>query len=70
MASSIPWRRADQRRCCVSDADIAANNLVLWGDPQSNAILAKIADKLPIQWSKDKLVANGKTYDATTTRPC
>ncbi|HRH98194.1 MAG TPA: prolyl oligopeptidase family serine peptidase [Prosthecobacter sp.] len=53
----------------ISDADIAANNLVLWGDPQSNAILAKIADKLPIQWSKDKLVANGKTYDATTHAP-
>jgi hypothetical protein len=53
----------------VSDADIAANNLVLWGDPQSNAVLAKIADKLPIQWSKDKLVANGKTYDAATNAP-
>lgn len=53
----------------VSDADIATNNLVLWGDPQSNAVLAKIADKLPIQWSKDKLVANGKTYDAATNAP-
>lgn len=53
----------------ISDADIAANNLVLWGDPQSNAILAKIADKLPIQWSKDKLIANGKTHDATTHAP-
>lgn len=53
----------------ISDADIAANNLVLWGDPQSNAVLAKIADKLPIQWSKDKLIANGKTYDATTHAP-
>ncbi len=53
----------------VSDADIAANNLVLWGDPQSNAVLAKIVDKLPIQWSKDKLVANGKTYDAATSAP-
>ena len=53
----------------VSDADIASNNLILWGDPQSNAILAKIADKLPIQWSKDKLVANGKTYDAATNAP-
>ncbi len=53
----------------VSDADIAANNLVLWGDPQSNAILAKIVNKLPIQWSKDKLIANGKTYDAATNAP-
>lgn len=53
----------------VSDADIAGNNLILWGDPQSNAILARIADKLPVQWSKDKLVANGKTYDAATNAP-
>lgn len=53
----------------ISDADIAANNLVLWGDPQSNAVLAKLADKLPIQWAKDKLVANGKTYDAATSAP-
>jgi hypothetical protein len=34
----------------VSDADIASSNLVLWGDPSSNRILAKIADKLPISW--------------------
>ncbi len=53
----------------VSDADIAANNLILWGDPQSNAILARIADKLPIQWSKDKLIANGQTYDSATNAP-
>lgn len=53
----------------INEADIAANNLVLWGDPQSNAVLAKIAGKLPVQWSKDKLVANGKTYDAATHAP-
>ena len=35
----------------VTDADIASSNLVLWGDPQSNRILAKIADKLPMKWS-------------------
>lgn len=53
----------------ISDADIASSNLILWGDPQSNAVLAKIAEKLPVQWAKDKLVVNGKTYDATTTAP-
>ena len=31
----------------ITDADIAANNLILWGDPQSNKVLARIADKLP-----------------------
>jgi hypothetical protein len=34
----------------VDDKLIANMNLVLWGDPQSNKVLAKIADKLPIRW--------------------
>jgi hypothetical protein len=34
----------------ITDADIAGNNLVLWGDPGSNKILARIADKLPKRW--------------------
>jgi hypothetical protein len=50
----------------VTDADIAASNLVLWGDPGSNAILAKIADKLPIKWSASGIVANGHTYPANS----
>jgi dienelactone hydrolase len=37
----------------VTDADIAAHNLVLWGDPSSNRILARIADKLPIRWGAE-----------------
>ena len=37
----------------VTDDDIAANNLILWGDPKSNAVLAKIADRLPIQGFTD-----------------
>ena len=40
----------------VTDADIAANNLVLWGDPKSNAVLAKIVDKLPLRDFSDKEV--------------
>jgi Prolyl oligopeptidase family len=34
----------------VTDADIAANNLILWGDPSSNRILARIVDRLPMKW--------------------
>ena len=37
----------------VTDEDIANNNLILWGDPKSNAVLAKIADRLPIQGFTD-----------------
>ena len=34
----------------VTDEDIASSNLVLWGDPGSNKVLARIADKLPVKW--------------------
>ncbi len=39
----------------VDDKWIASSNLILWGDPQSNKVLAKIADKLPIKWDDSKM---------------
>jgi hypothetical protein len=48
----------------VTDADIAAHNLVLWGDPSSNALLSKVAGKLPIRWDKDGVRLGDKSYDA------
>ncbi len=38
----------------ITDADIAGANLVLWGDPASNAILKRIEAKLPIRWPGDE----------------
>jgi len=40
----------------ISELDIKNNNLILWGDPKSNAILAKIADKLPLAEFTDNTV--------------
>jgi hypothetical protein len=48
----------------VTDDDIASSNLILWGDPRSNSILAKIADKLPIKWDEKSVTVGDKTYDA------
>jgi pimeloyl-ACP methyl ester carboxylesterase len=48
----------------ITDADIAGSNLVLWGDPSSNKILARIADKLPIRWDNKEVVAGEKHFDA------
>ena len=45
----------------MTDADIAASNLVLWGDPGSNRVLARIADQLPVQWTAAGMVVGGKT---------
>ena len=39
-------------------------NLVLWGDPSSNAVLARIADKLPVKWEKDGVRLGRDVYDA------
>ncbi len=67
----------------LTDAQIKDSNLILWGDPSSNAVLKKIADKLPVKWTKDGLELpltsknevsgilrfGGKKYDAATHVP-
>jgi poly(3-hydroxybutyrate) depolymerase len=53
----------------ITDSEIAKNNLVLFGDPQSNAILAKIADKLPIKWTKDEIKVGDKSFPADSHVP-
>jgi hypothetical protein len=53
----------------ISEADIANHNLVLFGDPQSNRLLARIADGLPIRWSEGSLRIGGQTFAAKTHVP-
>lgn len=53
----------------VSEADIAASNLILWGDPGSNRVLAKIADKLPVKWAGGELVIGKHKFGAATHAP-
>lgn len=69
------WRRhfrGDAR--VVNDVDltdemIQSSNIVLWGDPKSNSVLARIADKLLIQWTADKVTVGEKSYDAKNHAP-
>jgi hypothetical protein len=46
----------------IRQEDIAANNLVLWGDPQSNHLLARMAHKLPIKWDIAGVHLDGKIF--------
>lgn len=75
VASELPravneWQRqfrgdAPQKKDAdVKEEDIANHNLVLWGDPSSNAVLKKIADKLPIQWTAEGITVGDKKYAA------
>lgn len=75
MHALIHWRRQFRGEARakidsdVTDADIAANNLVLWGDPQSNKILARIADKLPLRWDEQNVTVGTRTYSASAHVP-
>ena len=53
----------------VTDADIAAHNLILWGDADSNALIGKLKDKLPIQWTAQNISAGPKTYPSANHVP-
>ena len=45
------------------------NNLVLFGDPSSNAVIAKIVEKLPVKWGKELVALGGKTFAADRHAP-
>lgn len=49
--------------------DIENYHLVLWGDPQSNPTLARIADKLPIAWNAEHVIVGDRKFDAKTHAP-
>ncbi|HWB04711.1 MAG TPA: prolyl oligopeptidase family serine peptidase [Verrucomicrobiales bacterium] len=48
----------------VTDEDIKSANLVLWGDPSSNSVMAKVAPKIPVSWSSTEIKAGTKAFPA------
>lgn len=63
--SALPMRTAAEY-----EADTYKfSHLVLFGDPQSNPLIAKVLPNLPITWTKEKLVVNGVEYDPKTHVP-
>jgi predicted esterase len=56
----------------LTAADLSTHNLILFGDPGSNRVLAQALPGLPLQWTKDKIAWNGKegrNYAASETVP-
>ncbi len=53
----------------VTDRDIADHNLILWGDPSSNAVLARIIKQLPLQWDAKVLTFRGQSYEPARYAP-
>jgi len=60
MRGEVIQKQADE----LDSDDIAGANLVLWGDPGSNAMIAEILDRLPIEWDEESFTFRGHTLDA------
>jgi len=66
------WRRQFRGEAIVkndtelTDAEIASSNLVLWGDPESNKVLARIAGRLPVKWTRDAVLVGAQSFPAAT----
>jgi hypothetical protein len=64
------WRRqfrGDVRMkddTAVTEEDMRSANLILWGDPASNALMAKVAPQLPITWDAGNIQAGEKSFPA------
>lgn len=53
----------------ITSTDLADSHLILFGDPKSNPIIARILPQLPIQWTSEKLTVAGHTYTAAQHLP-
>jgi hypothetical protein len=64
------WRRQFRGEAMQKDDteitkdDETTANLILWGDPSSNKYLAKVREKLPIDWTADGVRTGDKKYGA------
>ena len=53
----------------VTAADMAKYHVVLFGDPGSNRLLARMLSKLPVQWTRQTVTLGGKSYPAKENFP-
>jgi hypothetical protein len=61
-----PFVKDDQD---VTTADMAKYHVVLFGDPGSNTLIARMAARLPVQWTRDSVSLAGKSYPASDNFP-
>ncbi len=53
----------------VTAADIESSNLILWGDPSSNKLIASILEKLPVKWDNKQIALGQSNHDASHSMP-
>jgi hypothetical protein len=69
------WRRQMRGDAIVKDdkditeRDIQSAHLILWGDPASNTLIAKVQPKLPLTWDAKTLSLGKEKFDASAHMP-
>jgi hypothetical protein len=53
----------------VTDADMAKYHVVLFGDPGSNRVMARMLAKLPVKWTRQSVSLGGHNYPAAENYP-
>lgn len=53
----------------VTPEDIATRHLILFGDPSSNSLIEQVVSGLPLRWTKEQIVLDGKTVPAAEHVP-
>ena len=53
----------------VTDEDVKKYNLILFGDPGSNALIARVLPKLPLTWTEKELTFGKDAYAAADHAP-
>jgi hypothetical protein len=48
----------------ITSADLSSN-LIVFGDQESNSVIAKLKDKLPIKWNSKRVLLGGKAYSSS-----
>ncbi len=60
------WMRGQVRivdDTAVTEELMAEHHLVLFGDPGSNTVIAKVLDGLPLEWDAEAVTFNGSSYN-------
>ncbi len=53
----------------VTPDDAQRYHLILWGDPQSNALLREVRDQLPIRWDADQVATPSQSFASASHLP-
>ncbi len=53
----------------VTDAEVEGRNLILFGDPGSNRLIARVIGKLPVRWTRESIELGGRKFPAADHLP-